>query len=70
MSVIMIKPCKGITNENGSETKLYEIGEVIEQDHQWQKDLAKGFIKRGFAQETQAVNKSPETKKKRTKKKA
>lgn len=59
----MIRSSKGASNEYGSETRVYQVGEELETKEQWQKTLAQSFLDEGSASEIGGNQEVPETKK-------
>tara|TARA_B100000242_G_C42794390_1_gene369554 strand:+ start:180 stop:467 length:288 start_codon:yes stop_codon:yes gene_type:complete len=53
-------PKAGTANELGSQSRLYELDEIVDAKEQWQKDLMALFVQNGWAMEIKVVE-PPET---------
>lgn len=60
--IVMIKSSIGASNEHGSQTRNYMVGEELELKEDWQKTLAQSFIEAGVANEVGGNQAVPETK--------
>ncbi|MEK9767835.1 MAG: hypothetical protein VW683_02840 [Betaproteobacteria bacterium] len=55
MPVVMLQNAKGMADESGAVSKLYEKGDVLDVGKPWQRRLADLFISAGLAEETKVV---------------
>lgn len=55
MKYKIMVPKAGSANEIGSESRLYELDEVVDASEPWQKDLMAIFVENGWAMEIKVV---------------
>ena len=55
MKYKIIVPKAGSANEIGSQSRLYELDEVVDASEPWQKDLMARFVENGWALEIKVV---------------
>tara|TARA_Y100000817_G_scaffold98207_1_gene76595 strand:- start:1290 stop:1568 length:279 start_codon:yes stop_codon:yes gene_type:complete len=55
MKIKMIVPKAGAANENGTQTRLYVLDEVLEAKQPWEQAVAQAFLDNGHAIEIKTV---------------
>ena len=55
MKIKMTVPKAGAANENGTQTRLYVLDEVLEAKEPWEKSVAQAFLDNGHAIEIKTV---------------
>ena len=55
MKIKMTVPKAGAANENGTQTRLYVLDEVLEAKEPWEKAVAQAFLDNGHAIEIKTV---------------
>ena len=55
MAYKIVVPKPAASNSQGTETKLYEAGEVVDAKEEWQKSIMESFVTNGWAIETKDV---------------
>ena len=55
MKYKIIVPKAGSANEIGSQSRLYELDEVVDASEPWQKDLMARFVENGWALEIKVI---------------
>lgn len=55
MAYKIVVPKPAASNSQGTETKLYEAGEVVNAKEDWQKSIMDSFVANGWAIETKDV---------------
>lgn len=55
MAYKILVPKPAASNSHGTETKLYEAGELVDAKEDWQKSIMDSFVENGWAIETKDV---------------
>ena len=55
MAYKILVPKPAASNSHGTETKLYEAGELVDAKEDWQKSIMDSFVQNGWAIETKDV---------------
>ena len=55
MAYKIVVPNPAASNSQGTETKLYEAGEIVDAKEDWQKSIMESFVTNGWAIETKDV---------------
>ena len=55
MAYKIVVPKPAASNSLGTETRLYEAGEIVEAQEEWQKTIMDAFVENGWAIETKDV---------------
>ena len=55
MTIKILHRCQAASDEHGSATRYYEVGDVVETGQPWQAKIASALVEAGLAAETKVA---------------